>query len=58
MVEKQHLMEKFHRVLLMALLEMFMVSLNKCTENCNVFYPKICVPKETKDILTNYMKAL
>ena len=51
-------MEKFHRVLLMALLEMFMVSLNKCTENCNVFYPKICVPKETKDILTNYMKAL
>ena len=28
----------------------FMISLNKCTGNCNVLYPKICVPKETKDI--------
>ena len=36
----------------------FIVSLNKCTENCNVFSPKICVPKEIKDILTNYVKAL
>ena len=28
----------------------FMTSLNKCTGSCNVFSPKICVPKETKDI--------
>ena len=28
----------------------FMISLNKCTENCNVFSPKICVLKEAKDI--------
>ena len=27
----------------------FMISLNKCTRNCNVFSPKMCVPKETKD---------
>ena len=27
-----------------------MISLNKCTGNCNVVSPKICVPKETKDI--------
>ena len=27
----------------------FMISLNKCT-GCNVISPKICVPKETKDI--------
>ena len=27
-----------------------MVSLNKCTGSCNVLSPKICVPKETKDI--------
>ena len=27
-----------------------MISLNKCTGSCNVFSPKICVPKETKDI--------
>ena len=26
----------------------FMISLNKCTGNCNVLTPKICVPKETK----------
>ena len=32
----------------------FMTSLNKCTGNCNVFSPKIRVPKETKDI---YIKA-
>ena len=25
-------------------------SLNKCTESCNAFSPKICAPKETKDI--------
>ena len=28
----------------------FMISLNKCTGSCNVLPPKICVPKETKDI--------
>ena len=28
----------------------FMISLNKCTGICNVFSPKTCVPKETKDI--------
>ena len=28
----------------------FMISLNKCTGSCNVLSPKMCVPKETKDI--------
>ena len=28
----------------------FRISLNKYTGNCNVLSPKICVPKETKDI--------
>ena len=28
----------------------FVISLDKCSGNCNVFSPKICVPKETKDI--------
>ena len=28
----------------------FMISLDKCTESCNVLSPKICVPNETKDI--------
>ena len=28
----------------------FMISLDKCTERCNVVSPKVCVPKETKDI--------
>ena len=28
----------------------FMISLNKCTGSCNVLSPKICVPKEAKDI--------
>ena len=28
----------------------FMISLNKCTGSCNVFSPKICIPKETKYI--------
>ena len=32
----------------------FMLSLNKCTGSYNVSSPKICVPKETKDI---YVKA-
>ena len=27
-----------------------MISLNKCTESWNVLSPKICVPKETKEI--------
>ena len=28
----------------------FMISLNKCTESCNVLSPKICVPREKKEI--------
>ena len=28
----------------------FMVSLNKCTGRCNVWFPKKCVSKETRDI--------
>ena len=28
----------------------FMTSLNKCTGSCNFLSPKVCVPKETKDI--------
>ena len=28
----------------------FMITLHKCTGSCNVLSPKICVPKETKDI--------
>ena len=28
----------------------FMISLDKCSESCNVLSPKICVPKKTKDI--------
>ena len=28
----------------------FMINLYKCTGSCNVVSPKICVPKETKDI--------
>ena len=27
----------------------FMINLNKCTGNCNVLSPKICVPKEIKE---------
>ena len=27
-----------------------MIGLSKCTGSCNVLSPKICVPKETKDI--------
>ena len=27
-----------------------MISLNKCTGSCNVLSPKICIPKEAKDI--------
>ena len=27
-----------------------MISLDKCRGSCNVLSPKICVPKETKDI--------
>ena len=27
-----------------------MINLDKCTGSCNVLSPKICVPKETKDI--------
>ena len=32
----------------------FVVSLNKRSGSCNILSPKICVPKETKDI---YVKA-
>ena len=28
----------------------FMISLSKYTGSCNVLSPKICVPKESKDI--------
>ena len=28
----------------------FMISLDECTGSCNVLSPKICVPKEKKDI--------
>ena len=42
----------------------FMISLDKCSESCNVLSPKLCVPKETKDInvkafnmITNKNKA-
>ena len=28
----------------------FMISLDKCSESCNVLSPKICVPKETKHL--------
>ena len=27
-----------------------MISLNKCTASCNVLPPKMCIPKETKDM--------
>ena len=30
---------------------LFMISLDKCSGSYNVLSPKICVPKETKDIL-------
>ena len=33
----------------------FMISLNKCTGSCNVLSPKICVPKETKDIMLKHL---
>ena len=33
---------------------LFMISLNKCSGSCNVLYPKLCDPKEIKDI---YAKA-
>ena len=29
---------------------LFMITSNKCTGNCNVLFPEIYVPKETKDI--------
>ena len=29
----------------------FMTSLDKCNGSCNVLLPKICVPKETKEML-------
>ena len=43
---------------------LFMIIWDKCTESCNVWTPKTCVPKETKDrnikafnILTNKNEA-
>ena len=27
-----------------------MISLKKCTGSCNALSPKMCVPKETKDV--------
>ena len=42
----------------------FMINLNKFTGSCNVIFPKMCVPKETKDgnvksfkMVTNKNKA-
>ena len=43
-----------HTIIDMNLVELkyypFMISLNKCTGSCNILYPKVCVPKETKHI--------
>ena len=36
----------------------FMISLDKCTGSCNVLSPKICVPKETKDINVKAFKMI
>ena len=43
----------------------FMISLDKCTERCNVVSPKVCVPKETKvinlkafNMITNKNKSI
>ena len=36
----------------------FMISLNKCTESFNVFSPKICVQKETKDVNVKVFKTI
>ena len=30
-----------------------MISLDKCSKSCKVLSPKICVPKETKDMNVN-----
>ena len=37
---------------------LFIISLNKCTGNCNVLSPKMCVPKETKDMSVNAFKTI
>ena len=36
----------------------FMTSLDKCTGSCSVLSPKICVPKETKDINVKAFKMI
>ena len=36
----------------------FISSLNKCAGSCDVFSPKICVPKETKDINVKAFNAI
>ena len=33
----------------------FMISLNKCTENWHVLFPKICVPKEQKTYMFKHL---
>ena len=35
-----------------------MISLDKCNGSCNVLWPKICVPKETKDINVKVFKMI
>ena len=34
----------------------FIIRLDKHTGSCNVLPPKICVPKETKDIMLKHLK--
>ena len=36
----------------------FMISLDKCTGNCNVSSPKICLPKVTKRINAKAFKMI
>ena len=36
----------------------FMISLNKYTGSCNVLFPNIRVPKETKDINVKSLKMI
>ena len=34
---------------------LFIISSNNCNGSCNVLSPKLCVPKETKDIILKYL---
>ena len=36
----------------------FKISLDKCTGSCNILSPKICVPKESKDINVNLFNVI